>query len=68
MEDVDKFKCLDSMFVANGQGTEEIRSRINIARFAFFSPEMLSLVAALRPKVRVNQAAVLSNLLYGCET
>ncbi len=39
-EDVDKFKYLGSMFVPNGQGTEEIRSRINLARSAF------SLVAA----------------------
>ncbi len=30
LEDVDKFKCLGSMFVANGQGTEEIKSSINI--------------------------------------
>ncbi len=36
LEDVDKFKHLGSMFVANGQGTEEIRSRINLARSAFF--------------------------------
>ncbi len=41
LEDVDKFKYLASMFVANGQGAEEIRSRINLAR-----PAILSLVAA----------------------
>ncbi len=35
LEDVDKFKYLGSMFVAKGQGTEEIRSRINLARSAF---------------------------------
>ncbi len=35
LEDVKKLKYLDSMFVANGQSTEEIRSRINIARSAF---------------------------------
>ncbi len=35
LEDVDKFKYLGSMFVANGQGIEEIRSRINLARSAF---------------------------------
>ncbi len=35
LEDVEKFKYLGSMFVANGQGTEEIRSRINLARSAF---------------------------------
>ncbi len=35
LEDVDKFKHIGSMFVANGQGTEEIRSRINLVRSAF---------------------------------
>ncbi len=35
LKDVDKFKYLGSMFVANGQDTEEIRSRINLARSAF---------------------------------
>ncbi len=35
LEDVEKFKHLSSMFVANGQGTEEIRSRIKLARSAF---------------------------------
>ncbi len=35
LEDVDKFKYLSSMFVANGQGSEEIRSRINLARSEF---------------------------------
>ncbi len=35
LKDVEKFKYLGSMFVANGQGTEEIRSRINLARPAF---------------------------------
>ncbi len=32
LEDVDKVKYLGSMFVANGQGNEEIRSRINQLR------------------------------------
>ncbi len=31
LEGVDKFKYLDSMFVANGKGTEDIRSRIDLA-------------------------------------
>ncbi len=35
LEDVAKLKCLGSMFVANGQSTEAIRSRINLARAAF---------------------------------
>ncbi len=32
LKDVDKFTYLGSMFVANGQGTEEVRSRIILAR------------------------------------
>ncbi len=35
LENVDKFKYLGSMFVANGQSTEDIRGRINLARSAF---------------------------------
>ncbi len=71
LEDVDKFKYLGSMFVANGQGTEEIRSKINLARSAFsrlqsglWSWREIS----LRTKGRVYQAVVRSILLYGCET
>ncbi len=70
LEDVDKFKHLGSMFVANGQGTEEIRSSINLARPAFsrlqsclWSRREIS----LRTKGRVYQAVVRSILLYGCE-
>ncbi len=36
LENVDKFKYLGSMFVANVQGTEEVRSRINPARSALY--------------------------------
>ncbi len=36
LEDDDKFNDLCSMFVANGQGTEEIKSRINLVHSAFF--------------------------------
>ncbi len=43
LEDVDKFNYLGSMFDANGQGTEKIRSRINLAR-STFSPTPMSLV------------------------
>ncbi len=71
LEDVDKFKYLGSMFVANGQGTEEIRSRINLARSAFsclqsclWSRHEIS----LSTKGRVYQAVVRSILLYGCDT
>ncbi len=68
---MDKFKYLGSMFVTNGQGTEEIRSRINLARSAFsrlrsclWSRREIS----LRTKGRVYKAVVRSILLYGCET
>ncbi len=61
LEDVDKFKYLGSMFVANGQGTEEIRSRIYLARSAFsclqsclWSRREIS----LRTKGRVYQAGL----------
>ncbi len=37
MEDVDKFKYLGSMSVANSQGTEEIRSRFNLGSAAFYT-------------------------------
>ncbi len=37
LEDVEKFKSLFMMFVANGQGTEEIRSRVALARSAFLA-------------------------------
>ncbi len=36
-EDVDKFMYLGPMFVANGQGTEENRSRIYLASAAFYT-------------------------------
>ncbi len=71
LEDVEKFKYLGSMFVANGQGTEEIRSTINLARSAFsrlqsclWSRREIS----LGTKGRVYQAEVRSILLNGCET
>ncbi len=35
LEDVAKFKYLGSLFNANGQGTKEVRSTINLARYTF---------------------------------
>ncbi len=70
LEDVEKFKYLGSMFVANGQGTEEIRSRINLARSAFSSLQSClwsRREISLRTKGRVYQTVVRSILLYGCE-
>ncbi len=71
LKDVDKFKYLASVFVANEQGTEEIRSRIHLARSAFsrlqsglWSQREIS----LRRKRRVYLAEVRSILFYGCET
>ncbi len=69
--DDDKFKYLDSMFVANGQGTDVIRISINFARSAFSRLQscLWSLrEISLRTKGRVNQVVVRSIFLYGCET
>ncbi len=71
LEDVEKFKYLGSRFVANGQGTEEIRSTINLARPAFSrlqSCPWSRREISLRTKDRVYQAEVRSILLYSCET
>ncbi len=71
LEDLDKFQCLGSMFVANGQGTEEIRSWLNLARSAFsrLQPCLWSRrEMSMRTKGRVYQAIVRSILLYDCET
>ncbi len=68
LEDVDKFKYLGSMFVANEQGTEEIRSRINLARSAFSRLQSCLWSwreISLRTKGRVYQAVVRSILPYG---
>ncbi len=35
LEDVDKFRYLGPKVIANGQSTEEIRSRVNLARSTF---------------------------------
>ncbi len=44
-DDIVKFKYLGSTFVANGKGTEEIRSRIHLAGAAF-SPDRMNVVNA----------------------
>ncbi len=46
LDDAEKFKYLGSMFVANGQGIEELRSRINKGRYCILLPAILSLVTA----------------------
>ncbi len=71
LAEIDNFKQLGLMFIANGQGTEEIKNRINLARSAF--SHLQSCLRSwheisLRTKARVYQAAVRSILLYGCET
>ncbi len=54
LEDFEKLKYLGSMFVANVQGTEEISSRINLARSAF-SRLQSSLVAVRNIVARKRQ-------------
>ncbi len=71
LEDVEKYKYLGYAFIANGQGTEEIRSSINLARPTF--SRLQSCIwsrheTSLRTKFRVYQAVVWLILLYGCET
>ncbi len=61
------FKYFSPTFFTNGQGPEEIRSRINLARFAFFCI-WSQLEISLRTKGRVYRAVVRSILLYGCKT
>ncbi len=59
------------MFVANGQDTDEIRSRINLARSAFLrlqSCPWSRREISLCTKGKVYQAVVRSVLLCGCET
>ncbi len=71
LEDVEKFKYLGSIFIANSQGTEEIRSLINLARYAFSCLQSClwsGREISLRPKTRVYQAVMLSILLYDCES
>ncbi len=71
LEDVDRFKYLASTFVANSQGTEDIRSRINLARSAFSHLQSCLWTRreiSLRTKGRVYQVVVRSILLYNCET
>ncbi len=71
LEGVEKFKYLGSIFMANGQGTEEIRSRINLARSAFSHLQSClwsRCEISLRTKSRVYQAVVRSILVYGCGT
>ncbi len=70
-EPLEELKYLGSMFVANGQGTEEIRSRINLACSAFSRLEFClwsRREISLCTKGRVYQAIVRSILLYGCGT
>ncbi len=69
--DEDKLKYLDSMFVSNGQGTEGIKSRVNLDRSALFRLQSClwsRREIPLRTKGKVYQAVVRSILLYGCET
>ncbi len=68
LEDMDEFKYLGSMCVANGQRNEEISSTINLARYTFsrvhfcvWSRREIS----LSTKGRVYQRSI---LVYGCET
>ncbi len=71
MENVKKFKYLGSIFVANSQGTKEIRCRINLARFAFSRLQSclrLRREISMRTKGKAYQVVVRSDLPYDFET
>ncbi len=71
VEDVDKFKLLGSMFIENGQGIEETRSRIKLVRSTFFRLQSClwsKREISLRTRGGVYHAVVRSIFLYGCET
>ncbi len=60
-KDVEKYRHLGSIFIANGQGTEKFRSRINPIRSGFFRLQSclwLRREISLRREDRVNQAVV----------
>ncbi len=67
LENVEKLKYLGSMFVANGEGTEEIRSRIKLARSAFSRLQSCLWSwrdISMRKEGRVYQTVTRSILLY----
>ncbi len=71
LKGVDKLKFLGFMFATNGQGTEKIRRRINLACSAFSRLQSCLrplLEVSLHTKGRVYQALVRSILLCRCET
>ncbi len=69
-EPLDKFdQFLNSVIIAKDQGTEEIKSKIDLARFAFSHLQSwLRRGISLPTKGRVYRAVVRSIVLYGCET
>ncbi len=60
------FKYLGPVFIANGRSTEEVRSRINLARFAL--SRVQSCLWSWSTKDKFYHAVMHSILLYGCET
>ncbi len=70
-EDVGNATRLGSMFITNGQGTKEIRIRINHARSALSRRQSClwsRREVSVRTKGSVYQAVMRSILVYGCKT
>ncbi|VDN14169.1 unnamed protein product [Dibothriocephalus latus] len=70
LEVVDSFRYLGSLITETGQGVDEVVSRINHARFAFYplcAPLWNRRELSLSTKSRVYQAVFRSILLYGGE-
>jgi hypothetical protein len=71
LQTVPVFKYLGSLILPSGQAQDEIKTRIDCARSAFFRLKKAlwnRVEVSLKTKVRVYKAAVRSVLLFGCET
>ena len=70
IREVDKFVYLGSVVSKNGGTDEDIKSRINKARYAFntLRPIWRSTALSIRNKIRIFNTNVKSVLLYGSET
>ena len=71
IEEVDSFQYLGSNIRSTGQGSDEIKLRVDKARRSFmqlFRNLWNRREISLRTKLRVFEASVRSVLVYGCET
>ncbi|BHF84571.1 hypothetical protein SprV_0902772200 [Sparganum proliferum] len=70
LEEVDSLKYLGARLLPNGEGKDDIVSRIDAARWVFSSLRKCLWIRrdlSIATKIRVYRASVRSVLLYGCE-